>query len=162
MTFDPPSRADAWNMTRKEKQSLTFLMNMVSGLVYSKDDLSERLERIDGGKEMMEALADGGQKLLTEVRKTIPEPQRKSINNTALDYEMRLVPKLTPIGQNIIIQKDDMRTLVDAAQIKCRECVDSDEESRQCPLFQLLVRVLPLDSYEGTMLCPYNMAVWGE
>lgn len=162
MKFATPSREDAWLMTRKEKQSLTFLMNMASGLCYGQDDLAERLSKIEGGAEMMKDLVENSQKLLNEVRRTIPEPQRKSINNVALDYEMRLVPKLTPLGKNIIITQDELRALVDAAQIKCRECADMAEDSEKCPLFQLLVKVLPLDSYDGTILCPYNMARWGE
>ena len=160
MRFVNPSRADAYDLTRREKASLQYLAHAVSALVEAKDDLKDRLVMIENGTERMAKLADEAISLLTEVRTTVPEKQRNSMVNTTKDYEIRLVPKFTPSTHNVVVQKEDFRELVDSAQTKCRECTLDNEECRQCKLYRLLVTVLPMDSYEGTFLCPYNMAEW--
>ena len=158
--FAIPSRDDAWDLTRGERASVTFLMNAASAIIDAKEDLSDRLKAIDGGEELMDQVAEGCVKLLTEVRRTIPERQRTSLANTAEDYEMRLVPKLTPSKTSVIVQKEDFRCLVDAAQAKCRQCVEDSRGAKQCDLYKLLVTILPLDEYPEMNLCPYNMAWW--
>lgn len=160
MKFVHPSREDAWDLNRKEKTCLMFLMNAASSLVEAKTDLADRLKHIDGGAELMEQVADGSVKLLTEVRKTIPERQRTSLANTVTDYEMRLVPRLTPSKTNVVVAKEDFRSLVDAAQTKCQDCTELNEDCGKCDLFRLLQVVLPLDAYDTTFLCPYNRAEW--
>ena len=162
MSFAKPSRADARDLTRNEKMLVTFLTNTVSALAETKDGLTERISMIDGGEDRLNKLVDESLDLLDEVRLTIPENQRRSLARTAQDYEIRLTPKFTPSTHNVIVAKEDFRKLVDAAQVKCRECVDDSDECRKCDLFQLLTVVLPLDSYDGTMLCPYNMAEWAN
>jgi len=158
--FVHPSREDAWDMTRREKSSLIFLMNATSAWVEAKDDLAERLTHIDGGPELMQTLVDGLIKLLTEIRMTIPVRQRTSLANTAKDYEMRMVPKMTPSKTNVVVEKEDFRELVNAAQVKCTECAELNENKKTCELFRLLQVVLPLDAYDTTFLCPYNRAEW--
>jgi len=158
--FVNPSRSDAKDLTRREKACLTFLMNAASALMEAKDDLSDRLTMIDGGQELMDTVANGAVKLLTEVRMTIPERQRTSLANTAKDYEMRLVPKMTPSKTCVVVQKEDFRHMVDAAQVKCRDCTEMNEDCHKCELFQLLQVVLPLEAYDTTFLCPYNTAEW--
>ena len=158
--FAVPSRDDAWDITRNEKIALMFLMNATSAIQDSVSDLKKRLEKIDGGEQMMKDLAELSVNLLTEIRRTIPENQRVSLNNVSKDMEMRLVPKATPSKTTVVVQKEDFRSLVDAAQVKCRECTDSNEESRECGLCKLLKVVVPLENYGSTFLCPYNMAGW--
>ena len=158
--FVHPTRPDAKDMTRDEKACLTFLMNAASALMDAQGDLAERLKMIDGGPELMKTVAEGSVKLLTELRMTIPERQRTSLANTAKDYEMRLVPKMTPSKICVIVQKEDFRELVNAAQVQCRECAELNEDCGKCKLFRLLQVILPLDSYDTTFLCPYNMAEW--
>lgn len=155
-----PSREDAWDVTRQEKMSILFLMNTVSAMMDSQDELKDRVSRIDGGPELMDAMVGSSEKLLTEIRRTIPEDQRMSINNISKDMEMRMVPKMTPSKTTVLVQKEDFRQLVDSAQVKCRECTDDSEQCRACGLFKLLKVVVPLDNYDGTFLCPYNMAGW--
>ena len=160
--FVVPSREDAWDITRNEKIALMFLMNATSAIQDSVSDLAKRLEKIDGGEQMMKELAELSVKLLTEIRRTIPEDQRASLNNVSKDMEMRLVPKMTPSKTTVLVQKEDFRALVDAAQVKCRECADDSEQCKGCGLFKLLKVVVPLETYEGTFLCPYNMAGWAN
>ena len=162
MSFVKPSRTDARDLTRNEKMLVTFLTNTVSALAETKDGLTDRVAMIDGGQEMLDSLVENSLKLLEQVRLTIPERQRRSLARTANDYEIRLTPKFTPATHNVVVEKEDFRKLVDAAQVKCRECVDDCEECRKCELYQLLTVILPLDSYDGVMLCPYNMAEWAN
>jgi ribonuclease D len=158
--FATPSREDAWDITRSEKMSILFLMNTVSAMMDSREELANRVSRIDGGKELMDTMVESSEKLLTEIRRTIPEDQRMSLNNISKDMEMRMVAKMTPSKTTVLVQKEDFRQLVDAAQVKCLECVDDNEQCKRCGLFKLLKNVVPLETYEGTMLCPYNMAGW--
>ena len=74
--------------------------------------------------------------------------------------ETRMVPKMTPSKTTVLVQKEEFRQLVDAAQVKCSECTDDSEQCKACGLFKLLKIVVPLESYEGTFLCPYNLAGW--
>lgn len=158
--FANPSRQDAKDMTRPEKAALTYLMNAASAFVDAKEDLHDRLQMIEGGLELMETVAEGSLKLLTDIRMTIPERQRTSLANTAKDYEMRLVPKMTPSKTCVVVQKEDFRSLVDAAQVRCTDCTELNEDCGNCNLFRLLQIVLPLDAYDTTFLCPYNRAEW--
>ena len=158
--FVVPSRDDAWDVTRQEKLSILFLMNTVSSMMDSRDELKDRISRIDGGRELMETMVNSSEMLLTELRRTIPEDQRVSINNISKDMEMRMVPKMTPSKTTVLVTKEDFRQLVDAAQVKCRECTDDSEQCKACGLFKLLKNVVPLERYDGTFLCPYNMAGW--
>jgi len=158
--FAVPSREDAWDVTRQEKMSILFLMNTVSSMMDSREELKDRVSRIDGGAELMDTMVDSSEKLLTEIRRTIPEDQRVSINNISKDMEMRMVPKMTPSKTTVLMQKEDFRNLVDAAQVKCRECTDDSEQCNACGLFKLLKVVVPLETYDSTFLCPYNLAGW--
>lgn len=160
MKFVNPSREDAWDLTRREKTSLQFLAHAVSALVEAKSDLSERLDRIPDGQGRMQKLADDGIQMLTELRQTVPEKQRLNMINTAKDYEIRLVPKFTPTSHNVVVQKEEFRELVDAAQARCRDCTLDNEECKECGLYKLLVTILPMNVYSGTFLCPYNLAEW--
>ena len=158
--FSIPSRDDAWPVTRTEKMSVLFLMNTVSAMMDSRDELKDRVSKIDGGPEMMDTMVTVSEKLLTEIRQTIPTDQRHNINNVSKDMEMRMVPKATPSKTTVLVQKEEFRTLVDAAQEKCRECTETNEDSRKCKLCQLLMVILPMDSYDIGFLCPYNARDW--
>lgn len=158
--FAIPSREDAWNVTRPEKLSILFLMNTVSAMMDSREELKDRVSRIEGGTEMMNTMCEVSEKLLNEIRRTIPTDQRHNINNISKDMEMRMVPKATPSKTNVMMQKEEFRALVDAAQEKCILCTDDNEACKQCNLFQLLTVILPMDRYDVGHLCPYNMAGW--
>ena len=158
--FAIPSREDAWDVTRGEKLSILFLMNTVSSMMDSREELRNRVSRIEGGQEMMDTMCTVSEKLLNEIRRTIPEKQRHNINNISKDMEMRLRPKQTPSETNVVIDKEDFREIIDATQVRCRECTDDNEECKKCDLYKLLLIHLPLDRYDGTFLCPYNNRDW--
>ena len=160
--FEIPSREDAWNLNRAEKVSVMFLTHTISVLEFAREDLKKRIEKIDGGEEMLDKLLKDGYRLLEEVRRTIPEKQRVSLMHTSSDYEMRMVPKLTPHKDAVVVSKESMRQLVDAAQIKCTDCVEDSEGAKKCALYETLCDIIPLESYGDRVLCPYNMAVWRD
>lgn len=157
-----PSRADAVRLTRSEKMAMLELAYMATVFDDLRNDLKDRLKMIGVGTERMEDLAAESENILNDLRLTIPMNQRMSLQNTATDYEMRLTPKATPTVTRVVMEKEEFRQLVDIARIKCRECVENDEDCQKCELYKLLTSVLPLDEYNGGMFCPYNLGEWGN
>lgn len=157
-----PSRRDAVRLTRSEKMSMIVLAYAATILEDLKKDLADRLKMVDGGAELLDELSAKTDRLLHELRLTVPENQRMNLQNTANDFEIRLSPKLTPYKTNLVMQKDEFKELVDYAREKCRDCTEDDESCESCGLYQLLTVVLPLDEYHDRMLCPYNLGEWGN
>ena len=48
------------------------------------------------------------------------------------------------------------------ADIARGQTIPGMQLAKNCELYRLLTTILPLDKYEGTQLCPYNMATWGN
>lgn len=155
-----PSRPDAVRLRRNEKMSMLHLMYAVTVLEDLQDEVSERLDMIDGGKERLKKIAEDADKLLNDLRVTIPENQRMGIQNTADDYVMRLMPSSTPSESSVIMAKDEFKELVDSSRARCMECALDDEECEQCKLYQLLTSILPMDNYHVLNLCAYNLGKW--
>jgi len=157
-----PSRDDAVRMTRNEKMSMILFAHCASVLEDLRVDFADRLRMIDNGSKRMLELAEGTNKLLHDVRMTIPMEQRRNLQNTCMDYEMRTVPKHTPSETNVVMGKEEFREIVDFAREKCKECTLDDEECAGCGLYKVLTGVLPLDDYHHQYLCPYNLGRWGN
>ena len=160
MVFKRPSRPDAWRMTSVEKFNIIILINAVNALVTAQEPLANRASKVDGGVDTLNMLAEKSAEFLQEILTTIPENQRQNLVNTAKDYQMRLVPKVMPGSSTVVLQKEEARALVDAAQVKCQECAELNDDKEKCPLFRLLTIAIPLEKYDDTILCPYNMATW--
>ncbi len=157
-----PSRPDAVRLRRNEKFAMMHMMYVATTLEDLQKDLADRLGMLENGSERMKTVAELADRLLTDLRVTVPEDQRVSMENTGKDYEMRLAPKMTPCGNNVIMTADEFRALVDAAREKCRECVMDDTECENCELYRLLTCVLPIDDYHSINLCPYNLGKWAN
>ena len=157
-----PSRADAVRINRSEKMSMIVLAYAATILEDLKADLADRLAMIDDGAERMAEVSEKVDKLLIDLRATIPVNQRMNLQNTANEYEIRLSPKMTPYKTNVVMQKGEFKELVDYARTKCRDCMDNDEECEKCGLFQLLTVLVPLEDYHDGMLCPYNLGEWAN
>ena len=155
-----PSRPDAVRLRRNEKLAVLHLMYAVSVFEDLPQDLCDRIGMVRDGPERTQEIIDKSNSLLDELRVTIPENQRNSIQNTADDYIIRLTPNSSPGETNIILTKDEYRNLVDCARVKCRECILDDTECEGCELFQLLTTILPLNDYHSLNLCPYNLGEW--
>ena len=156
-----PSREDAVRITRSEKMAMLEMAYIATVFEDIQKDLSERLTMVEDGTGRMALLSQMADALLNDLRLTVPMNQRMSLQNMAIDYEIRLTPKMTPTTTRVIMEKEEFRELVDIARVKCRECTETDESCKVCKLFTLLTSVLPLDDYSG-MLCPYNMGEWGN
>jgi hypothetical protein len=157
-----PSRPDAVRMTRNDKMAMILLAHSASVLEDLEQDIGDRLDMIENGRERMHNVAVETDNLLHEVRLTIPIEQRRNLQNTCMDYEMRTAPKAQPSVTNVLMTKDEFKTLVDYARATCHDCTMDDEECQECSLFKILCATLPLDDYHHQYLCPYNMGKWGN
>lgn len=155
-----PSRDDAVRLTRQEKMAMIVLAYVATVFEDVKAELSGRLGMVEDGPSAMEELSEKTDRLLNELRLTIPVNQRLNLQNTANEYEIRLTPKATPSKTTVIMQKDEFKELVDLARARCVDCMETDTACGKCKLFQLLTVLLPLDDYHDGMLCPYNMGEW--
>lgn len=77
------------------------------------------------------------------------------------DMEIRMVPKMTGMTQNVIFDKDLAKGLIDAAQEKCHGCVEDGNGCRNCALYKVLEGIIPLENYDG-MICPYAVSEWED
>lgn len=160
--FARDSRPDAVRLTRSEKMAMILLAHAATTLDDLQKDLSDRLGMVENGAERLKKLSHDVDELLNDVRVTVPENQRKHLQNTGFDYEMRIAPKAQPSVTNVLMEKEEFRMLTDCARAKCVDCTLDDNECEECKLFRLLTSILPMDDYHYSSLCPYNMAGWGN
>lgn len=160
--FARDSRPDAVRLTRSEKMAMILLAHAATTLDDLQQDLSDRLGMVENGAERLKKLSHDVDELLNDIRVTVPENQRKHLQNTGFDYEMRIAPKAQPSVTNVLMEKEEFRMLTDCARAKCTDCTLDDNECEECKLFRLLTSILPMDDYHYSSLCPYNMAGWGN
>ena len=153
---------DCERMTKSQFEAMRCLLGAVSYAGHAKDDLKDRLGCIKYGKQRM-AMAVGCLKALAEdLVGTMPQGQCRQIRNTMNDMEMRMVPKRMPMSRNVLLEADNAKALIDRAMEQCKGCVEDEVSCRKCGLYIALESILPLDSYENGMLCPYSMAEWKD
>lgn len=153
---------DCERLNRGEFEAVRCLLGAVSYTAHARDDLRKRLECIPSGNARM-AMALGGLKSIAEdLVGTMPRGQCRQIRNTMSDMEMRMVPKMSRMSTNVILEKDVAKALIDTAMEKCRGCVEDEKSCRECGLYKVLESFLPLDNYENGMLCPYSMSEWKD
>ena len=160
--FANHSRPDAVRLTRTEKMAMILLAHAATSLDDLQTELADRLVTVENGPDRLKEISRKTDQLLNDLRETVPENQRIHLQNTAMDYEMRLAPKAQPNTTNVIMEKEEFRGLVDCARARCRECTEDDSTCTECTLYNLLTSVLPLEDYHDGMLCPYNLAAWGN
>lgn len=153
---------DCERMNRSEYEAMRCLLGAVSYTAHAKEDLQKRLECIPGGRQRMNMVLGGLKAIADDLIGTVPVGQCKQICNTMQDMEMRMVPKLTPMSQNVILEKDVAKALIDTTREKCAGCVEDEESCRECALYKVLESFLPLDTYEGGLLCPYSLSEWKD
>lgn len=132
-----------------------------SELLYMKKELSRRLDMVENGKDRLEELIQKTSSLFEDMLETVPENQKRNIRNTFMDYKVSLVPVLSQASTNVIMTKDNAKTIVDYAQEKCKSCVEDDVTCRTCGLYKALEGTVIPDMYE-TNLCPYSLAEWAD
>lgn len=153
---------DCERLTRVEMQAVRMMLAALSTAAYVKDDLKERLECVPDGNKRFRLALGGLRAVCDDVIGTVSRSQCKQIYGTMRDFEMRLLPKLTPGTTNIIMTKDQGKDLLECARWKCHDCVEDGEACRQCKLYKLLEATTPMDSYGDGLICPYALAKWEE
>ena len=153
---------DCERMNRREFEAVRCLLGAVSYAGHAKDDLQKRLESIPGGRQRMAMVVGGLKALADDIVGTMPVGQCKQVRNTMVDMEMRMVPKMTGMSQNVILEKDNAKALIDKAMERCHGCVEDQVSCRKCGLYTVLESFLPLDTYENGMLCPYSTSEWTD
>ena len=153
---------DCERLNRGEFEAMRCLLGAVSYTAHAKDDLQKRLACIPDGKARMAMVLGGLKAIADDLVGTMPRGQCRQMKNTMSDMEIRMTPKLSPMSQNVILEKDTAKALVDAAMEKCQGCVEDEVSCRDCGLYRVLESFLPLDSYENGMLCPYSTSEWKD
>ena len=160
--FELPDR-DCIRMTRDEMASTRMVLVLASELHFAKDDLKKRLEVIPDGPERMETVVDECDSLFRDILGTVSDKQRKTLRNSANDYEIRLAPKMTPENFSMAVAKDDMTVLVNCAREKCKYCSLAGQEVAKCALYKLLETYIPLNDYgSDEIICPYAYQEWAR
>lgn len=102
-----PSREDAVRLTRNERIAMLWFANADTTMEELQTSLAKRLSMVEAGPERLKVLAEDTDKLLNDVRLTIPIEQRLSLQNTGSDYEVRLTPKATPQVTSVVMMKEE-------------------------------------------------------
>lgn len=157
-----PSNEDAVRLKRSEKMGMIVLSYAATVLDDLRNEIPGRINMAENGMERLTKISEETDALLNDLRLTVPMDQRMHLQNTAKDMEMRITPKATPSESNVLMQKEEFRSLVDFARTKCRECTDDDEECTKCELYKLLTVILPMEDYHYRYMCPYNLGEWGN
>ena len=151
---------DCERLNRFEMQSVRMMLAALSVAAYAEKDLADRLECVPAGNRRMKMAVGSLRSVINDLIGTISRSQCRQIHGTMNDFEMRLVPKLTPGSTNILMTKEQGKDLLDCARWKCHDCVEDGEKCRECRLYQLLEATTPLDNYGNGMVCPYALAEW--
>ena len=154
--------ADCERLKRNEMNGLRMLLAHLSTAAYVQDDLKDRLECIPDGNRRLRMAVGGLRAVCDDVIGTVSKAQAKQIYGTMRDYELRLVPKLTPASVNIMLTKEQGIELMDLAREKCHGCVEDGESCRECRLYKIFEATTPMDDYGDGLLCPYSLAEWEE
>lgn len=146
-------------LLRSEKAALIILICLEVLTDDCDEDLSRRIEDKAQWKADVKQVKEGLARLVDNALKTLNMDQMVNLKKISKDYELRLYPKLTPTSGNIVVDKETLRTLIDASQEKCVDCFKSEAESRSCKLQRLLSVLIPMESYD-TNLCAFNNREW--
>ena len=146
---------------RSELDMTRRLASHLSDLLYAKEDMARRFDMVENGNERIEKLIDDTSSILSDILATAPNHQRLQFKNSLKDYRVELIPKLTPGSSNVLMTKQQVKDLINLAQEKCKTCLESAEQAKDCPLAKMMdVTALP-DTYDS-VLCPYSRAEWAD
>ena len=149
-------------LNRGEYEAVRCLLGAVNYAAHANEDLQKRLTIIPGGQQRMTDALHELRNITDDVIGTIPVGQCRQLRNTMKDMDIRMVPKLSPMSRNVILEKDTAKELIDIAMERCHGCVEGAEDGRKCALYRVLEGFLPLDNFDNGMLCPYSMSEWKD
>lgn len=93
---------DCERMTRNEIIAMKWLLAMLSTAKESAESLKGRLKSIPSGQQRMNMTMGGFNALATDLIGTITRAQAQLLQGTMNDYEVRLMPKLTPSRDAVV------------------------------------------------------------
>lgn len=150
-------------LRRSEMEAMRCLLGAVSYTATAQDGIKNRLSTmIPDGQARMDELIKGMRSLLGDLVGTVPSLQAKQLQNTMKDMELRMVPKLSGMTHNVILEKDVAKGLIDAAMEKCHGCVETNETCKQCRVYQVLEATTPLEEYDNGLICAYSTSEWED
>ena len=149
-------------LKRSEMTAVRMLLAGLSTAGYAKDDLVERLKCVPDGNRRLRMALGGLKAVCDDLVGTISKAQCRQIYGTMKDFEMRLMPKLSPMSTNIVMTKEEGKELLECARWKCSGCVEDGEGCRRCKLYKLLEATTPMEDYGDGLICPYSLAEWEE
>lgn len=135
--------------------------SFLSELNYLYDELKSHWSLVENGEERVKKLIDESLQLFEDLLDTVPKNQIKSLRNAVEDYRVAFVPKTMPASQSVVMDKEQIKSLIDLAQEQCKTCVKTPEEAECCPVFQQCVGVVPPSGYDS-LICPYSRAEWED
>lgn len=154
---------DCERMTRSEVEGVRLLLGAISYVAHAKEDLERAaLARIPYGKQRMNLALGCIKAIADDLVGTMTRVQCVQIRNTMQDMEIRMVPKCTPMTNNVVMSIDLAKDLTDKARAACRECTKDGLQCRGCRLYQIMEATTPLEDYGNGMICPYALAEWED
>ena len=146
--------------TRDEMSAIRMLLVMASNLQYANEDLTKRLRMIPDGESRLKTLTEEYTALFQDILGTITDKQRRKLRNDALDYDVKLTPKIGMDKTTLAISKQELMTFVNCAREKCKFCTLDGYACKACNLYQILETVIPLNDYGSEISCPYFYQEW--
>ena len=135
--------------------------SFLSELNFIYEELKTHWEMVEDGENRIKKCIDESLQLFDELLDTVPPNQVKSLKNAVEDYRVAFVPKISSSNQGVVMDKEQIKNLVNLAQEQCKFCIKTSEEAETCPVFQHCIGVVPPTSYESVS-CPYSLAEWME
>lgn len=156
------SEEDCVRLTRDEFEAVRAMLGAVSYIATAYKDLQKRALMISHGKQRLAMLLGNIRSIVDDIIGTIPQGQCKQLRNVMNDMEMRMVPKMSPLCKNIIIEKSIAKGIIDIAMDRCKGCVEDGTSCKKCELYKLLEGITPLDHWGSEAICPYAVSEWKD
>lgn len=157
--------ADCERLNRTEMQSVRWLLAALNSCVLAQKDLDKRLECIPEGKRRFRLMTGQLRAIANDLIGTTPTNQCRQIRNTMTDMDLRLTPKMTPVGNRVVLDVYDLSYIVQHAQKDdelCQTCIRTGDECRECKLYQIMSAIAPLEDWGSGMMCPYGSDWMGK
>ena len=155
---------DCVRLTRTEFEAVRYMLGAVNYLAKAKDVLigGPSLQRIPHGDARMRLTLGGLKSIIDDILGTVTVKQCMQLSNTMADMDMRMVPKMTPMTTNVVIEADIAKELIDLARVACKYCTKDGVKCLKCALYPEMEAIVPLDDYGDGMMCPYALTDWME
>lgn len=155
---------DCIRLTKPEYEAVRCLLGAVSYLAHARDVLykGQCLARIPHGDKRINLTLGGLRSIADDIIGTVTVKQCKQLRNTMKDMDMRMVPKVTPMSTNVVMEESIAMELTDLARVACRECTRDGRSCLKCALYTDMEATTPLSDYGDGSLCPYALTEWAS